>query len=416
LIAKEKLFVTLSKDFMKSILHFLFIMLLQSGVSAQMVMNGGHVVIQNGAYIYLTDANPTGIVISNTSGGFVINDASSRLRWHIYSNYGSYTVPFYYLGSYLPLSFSTSLAQGGGYLDLGTYATPTWKNSDYLPPGVTNVDHSGADNSAHVVDRFWLIEARDYITKPTLSNLTFTYRDIEWNAAGNSINEPLLKAQRWNPALLRWSDMAPTGTANTSLNTVTLANVASGDLHPWWTLVDAAFPLPLQLLSFQARLADKKVKLDWSTSMEVNTKEFAVGRSSDGVNFKSIDTVAAAGNSSTVKNYSTLDLSPLQGVSYYRLKMIDVDGKFTYSAISMVIISGTEIIIYPNPVTDKIHVDLSGTKAHSFIIYGASGRAVKTGAISNAVFSIDLSHMAQGAYLLQIQTAIGVKNFSIIKN
>ena len=402
---------------MKRKIFFIFFLFVNVMAQSQtrLVMNGGNIVMQNGAYVVVPDGNSSAITVYNASGGIVMNDAFSRIRWHMGSTPTNYVVPYFFSGTYIPFSFSTSGAVGAGYFDLGTYATPTWKNSDYLPPGVANVDHNGTDNSSRVIDRFWSLNAEGFTTKPSLSNVIFSYRDAEWNAAGNIITEGLLKAQRWNNALAIWSDFPPTGIANTTSNTVTVAAVPSSHLFQWWTLVDATFPLPLQLLSFKAYLQEKKVKLDWITSSEVNTKEFVVQRSADRNNFTSVDTVPAAGNSSTQRNYATIDPQPLQGFSYYRLKMIDIDGKFSYSPIAMIVISGDPVVLYPNPATDKITINTGGVKVHSYMMFEASGRKVKTGSVSDRIFSVDISDLAQGSYMLQLATEGGSKNFTFLK-
>jgi hypothetical protein len=397
---------------------FLFLIFITPLAHSQtrLILNGGNIVMQNGAYLVVPDGSPNAIASYNVLGGFIMNDATSRIRWHIGTTSAFYQIPYFYAGTFIPFSFATSGAVGAGYFDLGTYATPTWKNSDYLPPGVTNVNNNnGTDNSSRIIDRFWSLSAENYTTKPSLSNLIFSYRDAEWNAPGNIINEALLKAQRWNNSLGTWTDFAPAGTTNAVTNQFTMPSISSANLFQWWTLVDVSFPLPLQLLSFKGYLEEKKVKLDWTTTSEVNTKEFVVQRSVDRVNYTPVDTVGAAGNSTTQKNYSAFDLQPLQGVSYYRLKMIDIDGRFSYSHVAMIVISGEPVMVYPNPATDRITVNLGETKANSFIIFEVSGRAVRTGSVSDRIFSIEISNLAQGSYLLQLATGSGVENFTFIK-
>jgi hypothetical protein len=399
------------------------ILLILSFISAlaysqsRLVLNGGNIIMQNGASLFIENGNADAITVLNTSGGIMINDAASRIRWQIASNYGSYTIPFFSSGSYIPLSFSTSLGTGFGYFDVGTYNTPTWKNSDYLPPGVTNVNSGSTDNSNHIIDRFWSINAQGYVTKPTLSNLVFTYRDAEWNAAGNVISEPLLKAQRWNSTSNTWNDFAPAGTANTTNNTVTIASLSPNHLFQWWTLVDAAFPLPVQLLSFKASLMNnRQVKLDWITTSEVNTKDFIVERSNDRVVFRPIDTILAAGNSNSSRNYSTIDPSPLYGTSYYRLQIRDRDNSFSYSSIAIIILTrSNDIIVFPNPVKDKLNISTGGSNAYSYLLSDAAGRLIQANKIITPSFQLNMQQLLSGTYLLQIITPVETKTFRIIK-
>lgn len=95
--------------------------------------------------------------------------------------------------------------------------------------------------------------------------------------------------------------------------------------------------LPVNLTHFSADEAGCLVKLNWSSSSEINTLKYIVERSSDGNNFTAIGEVRAAGNSGTERNYSfTDDNATDYPVYYYRLKMADMDGTFDYSGTAAV--------------------------------------------------------------------------------
>src|SRR5262249_3161654 len=155
---------------------------------------------------------------------------------------GTYTVPFGYSNTnYIPLTLTKTTGTGSGSSFIySTYRTATWQNSNYLPTGITSLGTwwGGPDNSAMVIDRFWQIDANGYTTRPDISNLIFTYIDVEHSVASNTINEGGLRAQRYNSTLDQWGDYMPTGTDNTAANTVTVSNVTNSDFFEWWTLVD----------------------------------------------------------------------------------------------------------------------------------------------------------------------------------
>lgn len=114
--------------------------------------------------------------------------------------------------------------------------------------------------------------------------------------------------------------------------------------------------VPVKLLNFEALPTKARVELKWSTSNETNNKQFIVERSGDGKIFTSIMEIASQSGISPLSYYTAIDANPLTGVSYYRLKQVDNDGKYGYSAIVRVnfaekAISGFEI--YPNPVSGK---------------------------------------------------------------
>jgi hypothetical protein len=126
------------------------------------------------------------------------------------------------------------------------------------------------------------------------------------------------------------------------------------------------FPLPIELLSFDAKLVNNDVELKWTTTTEINNDYFTIERSADAQLFTPIITTDGAGNSSQVINYETIDTSPLEGRSYYRLKQTDFNGVFSYSdvvpiSIDQLTAKNPVINVFPNPSTGKdIYLELSG--------------------------------------------------------
>lgn len=112
----------------------------------------------------------------------------------------------------------------------------------------------------------------------------------------------------------------------------------------------SASSFPVELLTFEARAEDQRVMLDWSTASEYNSDFFQVERAIDGETYEKIEAVMAAGKSETVRNYQTMDLDPHRGSSYYRLKMVDLDGSYVYSEVKEVFVDWQEYRIFPNPL------------------------------------------------------------------
>jgi len=217
---------------MKKIHRLIIVVILIAGLinrchsQARLVLNGGKVNISNSALLVVD--NPATNAITRDSGHIISEGENNRIRWNIENTSGTYTIPWGVgNATYLPLTFtkSSGLSVGtAGRIIFSTYHTPTWQNSLYLPSGVSNVSSASgaADNSAKVIDRFWMMDAVAYSVKPNLANLTFTYMDAEHSIASNSINENNLKAQRYNSTLAKWGDYAPAGIDNTAANTVTV--------------------------------------------------------------------------------------------------------------------------------------------------------------------------------------------------
>src|SRR5258708_40341589 len=96
------------------------------------------------------------------------------------------------------------------------------------------------------------------------------------------------------------------------------------------TLLDlnGNFVLPVGLLSFDAEKKGASVLLTWKTAQEQKSDRFEIERSADGISYHLIGTLAASGNTSMVTSYSFTDHQPLDGINYYRLKQVDIDGLF----------------------------------------------------------------------------------------
>ena len=113
----------------------------------------------------------------------------------------------------------------------------------------------------------------------------------------------------------------------------------------------SANPLPIQLVSFDAKKENKIVRLFWMTASETNNDYFSVERSTNGNEFKQIAKVKGAGNSTIVKVYAAEDLDPKEGFSYYRLKQTDYDGGFTYSKTVAIKFSLVDMVQDNQPIT-----------------------------------------------------------------
>jgi len=189
-------------------------------------------------------------------------------------------------------------------------------------------------------------------------------------------------------------------------------------------IIDEDVVLPVAMLNFTATLAGKSVDLNWSTATESNTRNFVVQRSYDGVNFRHIGTVNAAGNSVNKKDYSFIDASALNGSAtiYYRLQVVDKDGKTSNSKIAMVHItaSGAIVTLYPNPVKDRLNFVTSNTLTNVQLrITDKSGKIVLAQKITTVQAgqqnTINVSALARGSYYLQLISGNNKQTTQFIK-
>jgi rhamnogalacturonan endolyase len=180
------------------------------------------------------------------------------------------------------------------------------------------------------------------------------------------------------------------------------------------TLVDAA-TLPVKLLSFNAAAKGKSAVIEWTATNEISSDRYVLQRSNDGINFKDIATVADKGNTGTVNKYSYID-NTAGDISYYRLKQVNVDGSFNYSAIRQVKFTSTAVSVYPNPASTFIKVTLrSGDTIKAVSIYTVHGKLVYAGGINTLQQTIDISQLAAGTYIVKVTDGAEVSTHKITK-
>lgn len=174
-------------------------------------------------------------------------------------------------------------------------------------------------------------------------------------------------------------------------------------------------PLPVTLVSFEARAVERQALLNWETASEDLFERFDVERSRDGYNWELLGSVTSKGETSG--RYDFIDGQPGGGESYYRLRMIDQDGTYTLSQIRSVRFGQEEkTVLYPNPVTVSDKLQLRSEFAGSITlveIFGSDGRRV----IRSEETVIDTHQLAAGLYVVQVTYRDGsVSTHRIIKN
>lgn len=167
--------------------------------------------------------------------------------------------------------------------------------------------------------------------------------------------------------------------------------------------INGNVPLPLNLLLFEAIKQDDHALLQWITGNEVNTEKFIVERSNDGQHYTAIGTVAAA-NQSSRTNYAYTDLQPAAGLNYYRLRITDKDGGFSYSPVRRVSFAGiaADVNIYPNPSSEGVINIAATANCSKAILYDGAGKLVQSFVLQGRINRLRLDHLAKGVYQLKI--------------
>lgn len=168
-------------------------------------------------------------------------------------------------------------------------------------------------------------------------------------------------------------------------------------------------PLPVTLVDFKVGKSENSSSLSWKTTSEHNSDYFDIERATDAVNFSAIGNVKSSQNSVQQKSYGFSDNAPAQGLNYYRLKMVDLDGTFAYSRILSVEFGGSNsVILYPNPVGNKLTVKFDKKEKASIRIMNLSGQVLKKKAVSGNSSDWDVSDLADGTYLIEISHENGM--------
>ncbi|MGH2563692.1 MAG: T9SS type A sorting domain-containing protein, partial [Ginsengibacter sp.] len=164
---------------------------------------------------------------------------------------------------------------------------------------------------------------------------------------------------------------------------------------------NTSISLPLHLISFNGNRQADYNQLQWQTADEVNTKLFEIERSTDGRNFTKIASLNSAGSNN---NYSIKDAVAYSGKVFYRLKIIDIDGRFTYSPVIWINSDrAAGISIYPNPVSDMININIGNAKIlkTNAGIFDANGRLVQHIFINADQTQINAQLLAKGVYVIK---------------
>ena len=170
-------------------------------------------------------------------------------------------------------------------------------------------------------------------------------------------------------------------------------------------------PLPVELVSFTGFNQGVINKLNWVTASEENTLKFEIQKSIVTGVWTTIGETPAAGNSSQQINYDFSDNNPVIGNNYYRLKIIDNDGTFSYSniiniPINEAVINGI-VNVYPNPTNGNLNVEIQSTSSYDtkILVYDVIGKKVfdKENSLVKGlnILQFNFSQLAKGAYILQ---------------
>ena len=175
--------------------------------------------------------------------------------------------------------------------------------------------------------------------------------------------------------------------------------------------------LPVTVTDFIAQKNNETVLLKWYATFETNFKKYEIERSIDGIGYYKIGEVAGR----NLANYSFTDNNlPNTNTVFYRLKMIDIDGKFSNSKIVSVRIANnfSNAQVYPNPTKEKLGIKLQQalTATSNLIIADISGRILMQQQFTKGekIIDLDVSHLPAGRYFIKISNTSELINQSFV--
>jgi hypothetical protein len=409
---------------------------------AQVVINNAGVININGGtlakptYLVLNSPPATPIKTIGTTGGIMMESEYNITKYNLGVATTNITVPYFSnnSGSFVQFPLAVTAISGAAVstatagLQFSSKHAPAfasgWDDALYTPSDVTN-GMGGfappgatytADNSAYVIDRFWIIDALGYSTTPAVT-YAFGYITAEANAnGGNTIAVANLQAQAYDRGAFTWGNYSLTGVNATGATEGTVSSVPvgaglTGSVFRTWTLVDHLAVLPVDLLNFAGTCASNGTMIKWSTASESNSNYFTIEKSYDAQNFFFLANVNAVGNSTQTNNYSYFDAGQTSTV-YYRLSETDKNG--AQKAFKIITVNGcgetkteTLNVYFSNNQNVVISLNSPSAQVINIGIYDVTGRLI-LGDIRQAEAGDNTFHvgsdLAQGMYLFNIKT------------
>lgn len=302
--------------------------------------------------------------------------------------------------------------------DLGTITAKGILNEDY-GTGSINVleDAFGSSDYYYPFNRSWAISSTTAPTAPVNVRFYFSATDstdIAANAPFSSIADLLLYKvdgeNAWNPLATGYigytNGIAPSTTQYQlgSYQGLRYAEFQVNEFSTGTMALTSSTPLPVELISFTGtNVNNQKTLLQWHTANEDNLEKFDIEKSKDGINWSYITTTKAT----ATEKYEAWDNEPFDGINLYRLKMVDNDGSFDYTAIVKVVFDRKQPIVvsvYPNPNNGQFIVDLAQVPATgaSLKLTDITGRIVYQTSISAIKTVLNVHDIAAGIYTLQL--------------
>jgi hypothetical protein len=331
----------------------------------------------------------------------------------------------------------------GGNTDQFQYAFTSFAGDINIMAEVLTQDAVNANDKAGIMFRDSISNTSRFVFIGTTSGngIVFMYRSTPGGPT-TTITVAGLNAPYWVELVKSGTQytafISPTGAANSWVQVGTPVDLGFGSLSAYTGMAvssadnsllstatirdfaEVSAPLTVKLISFTATNIDNQyVALKWATDTEVNSKYFEVQRSSNGTDFTAVAQVNAMGNSTTIQNYTVNDYQPVNGVNYYRLKEVSVNGNIEYSDVIKITWGAHNVPqVFPNPAGSSFTITAGLETIRDITIFDATGKLVQRIINNNgmSVFTVNSSVMASGVYVVKITTTAQVYEQKLFKH
>ena len=192
--------------------------------------------------------------------------------------------------------------------------------------------------------------------------------------------------------------------------TITLTGGCAGPPVTANGTINVTPALPVSLTSFTGKLnSDKTVTLQWKVEVQQDIVQYIVEESSDGSVFNQLGVVAAG--TGTAQTYSYIDGQVASGKNYYRLKIVELSGKITYSNIVLINLkAGITVMLYPNPVTGQLTIQQFGSiQNKTAVLSDGNGKTLQQIKLTNLLQQVNMESYPSGVYILKMEDGTVLK-------
>ena len=305
-----------------------------------------------------------------------------------------------------------------------TYTVEYFPSSPFNRTVINNppVDHVSALE-------YWELTANGATTGPDAeTKVSLSWRTYSQVSPTASVRDSLIVSQYIDNGGYKWDKTGTFGIhTKTDLPDETFGYIKHRDYMGGYGFADRRFTLgtmskynalPVKLIYFTAIGDGNKVRLNWEVANEQDIRTYEVQKSLTASNFSFLSNVSSRQMSQS--NYTDFDFNPANGWNYYRLKIIDQTGNFTYSPVRAVkFTKGDEqVSIFPNPATDVLNVLLPSSYVNtvSLQVYGVDGKYISTLKPSVNAVRMNVAALPAGTYILRIIRNNGeVQNYRFVK-